>query len=201
MGWGGRGTDFMAVRWIWPAMHRQSPRMLDRRFGSSPQVGCWLTNRRSCRWAYQQVRIIGVPADSRVALAMVSADYRLKRMSMGLDAAAGVGSAVGQGLAFNRVWFEPAYRPVGISEDGLSYHIAGPRLKVLAGVQEFTAQGATPSAAAFAKRFSEKMDETAGRVPAIADLQNLADLFLVATLIKQDGLAAEVVMHGLFRGS
>ncbi len=157
-----------------------------RRYGAAPRGV--LAEQLKNALGPQQVRIIGVPADSRVALAMVTADYRLKRMSMGLDPAAGVGNAVGQALAVNRVWFEPAYQPLGVSADGLSYHLAGPRLKVLAGAQEFTAKDATPAAAAFAKRFSDRMEETAGRVSVIADLQNLADLFLVATLIRQDGL-------------
>ena len=81
----------------------------------------------------QQVRILGVPGDSRVALAMVSADYRLKRIAMGAEKIAGVGDAVSSGVAANRVWFEPAYDPLQVSPDGLSFGISGPRLKVLAG--------------------------------------------------------------------
>jgi hypothetical protein len=137
----------------------------------------------------QQVRILGVPEDSRLALAMVAADYRLKRMCIGLDAVPGVGNALGAGLASNRLWFEPAYEPLGVSADGLSYHLAGPRLKVLAGPQEFKPDGATPAAAAFAKRFSEKMPEAAARIDALADLQNVADVFMVAALIRHDRLA------------
>lgn len=136
-----------------------------------------------------KVRVLGVPADSRVALAMVSADYRLKRMCIGLDPVPGVGNALGSALAASRVWFEPAYAPLAVADDGLSYQFAGPRLRVEAGPQEFKKEGATPEAAAFAKRFSEKVPVAADKLPEIADLQNLADLFLVAALIKQDALA------------
>ncbi|HVT80711.1 MAG TPA: DUF1598 domain-containing protein [Phycisphaerae bacterium] len=137
----------------------------------------------------QQVRILGIPGDSRLALAMVTADYRLKRTAMGAESLPGVGNAVSTGVATNRVWFEPAYDAVAVSDDGLSYQIAGPRLKVLAGRIDFDTKDATPAATAFAKRFSEKIPDAAMRIIEYADLQNVTDLFLVAALIKQDNLA------------
>ena len=108
---------------------------------------------------------------------MVTADYRLKRTAMGAETLPGVGNAVSAGIATNRVWFEPAYDSLGISEDGLSYQIAGPRLKVLAGRIDFDTKDATPAATAFAKRFSDKMPDAAARVIEYADLQNVTDLF------------------------
>lgn len=137
----------------------------------------------------QIVRVLGVPSDSRVALAMVTADYRLKRAAMGAESLAGIGNAVSSGLAANRVWFEPSYEPLGVSEDGLSYQLAGPRLKVLAGAHDFEAKGATPAAVAFAKRFTDKMPDVSTRITEYADLQNVTDLFLAAALIRQDDLA------------
>jgi hypothetical protein len=138
----------------------------------------------------QTVRILGVPEDSRLALAMVAADYRLKRICIGAEGVPGVGTGVSSTLATSRVWLEPAYDPLGVSEDGLNYQLSGPRLKVKAGAQQFNEKSAvTPAATAFAKRFSDKMNEVAPRIDALADLQNIADLFLVAVLIKHDGLA------------
>ncbi len=136
----------------------------------------------------QVVRVLGVPADSRAALVMVTADYRLKRMAMGAEDLPGVGNALSSGIAANRVWFEPAYDPLAVSADGLSYGISGPRLKVLAGAQEFAQGGATTAASAFAHRISQKMPDVAARLPAVADMQNLTDLFLLASLIEHDHL-------------
>jgi hypothetical protein len=159
---------------------------IGQRFGNAPRGQ--LAEELKKALGPQQVRILGVPADTRVAFAMVSADYHLKRMCIGIDPVPTVGNALGSGLASNRLWFEPAYEPLGVSPDGLSYHLAGPRLKVEAGPQDFVKQGATPAATAFAKRFSDKMPAVAAQVAAIADLQNLADEFMVAALIRKDGL-------------
>jgi hypothetical protein len=138
----------------------------------------------------QTVRILGVPEDSRLALAMVAADYRLKRICIGAEVIPAIGTGVSSSLATSRVWFEPAYDALAVSGDGLSYHFSGPRLKVKAGAQQFNDKSAvTPAATAFAKRFSDKMNDVAPRLDAVADLQNVADLFLVAVLIKHDKLA------------
>lgn len=154
----------------------------------------------------QTVRILGVPDDSRLALAMVAADYRLKRICIGAEVIPAIGSGVSSTLATSRVWFEPAYDPLAVSEDGLSYRFTGPRLKVKAGAQQFNDKSAvTPAATAFAKRFSDRMAEVAPRLDAIADLQNIADLFLIAVLLKNDkladraGLNLEWILSGPYR--
>ena len=138
----------------------------------------------------QIVRVVGVPDNSRIALSMLAADYRLKRMAMGVEAppAPGVGSGLGSGAAANRLWFTAQYDPLLVSEDSLSYELRGPRLSVDAGAQLFEARGASESALRFAKNFSDKMPAIAARVDAIADLQNVTDLLVVAALINRDHL-------------
>jgi hypothetical protein len=137
----------------------------------------------------QEVKLFGVPADSRVALVMVAADYRLKRMAMGIEPLpAGVGTALGTEAAMARLWFEPRYDPLRVSADGGRYEIRGPRLAVQAGAHVFEAGGAGPAQTAFAARLSAKMTEVAPRVDAVADLQNVTDCFLVAAVLRRDGL-------------
>jgi hypothetical protein len=136
----------------------------------------------------QQVRIFGVAPDSRAALVMLAADYRLKRISMGLESFPAVGNAMGAQEAMARLWFEPAYEPLRVTADGTGYEFRGPRLKVLAGAQVFAAGGAGPAQVQFAAKFSAKVDDIAAKVDAVADLQNVTDCFMVAALLRQDGL-------------
>jgi hypothetical protein len=139
----------------------------------------------------QQVRVIGTADDTRLALAMVAADYKLKRFTMGLEITPveGVGNAVDDSRAAGcRFWFEPLYEPLSVSADGNSYAIRGPRLQVKAGAQSFDTKGVTAKAKLFAGQFSAKIPELVKVEPALADLQNIADLAVLAALVRQDHL-------------
>ena len=141
----------------------------------------------------QRVSIFGMPGaeDTRLAFVTLAADYRLKRMCLGADPVpvAGVGSAVDNSRAAgNRFWFEAKYEPLLVSQSGDAFELRGQRLMLKAGELQFDEKGATETAKAFAKKFTEKFGALATVVPEYADLQNVADLALVATLIRKDGL-------------
>ena len=141
----------------------------------------------------QEVKLYGVPEDSRIALAMVAADYRLKRMCMGLEPTmpVGIGNALGNANAMPRFWFEPAYDPLLVSADQTAYEFRGPRLKVLLGAQAFDPAPAAATNDAqkrFTDSLSAKIPEVAARIDAVADLQNITDCFLLAALIQEDQL-------------
>jgi hypothetical protein len=141
----------------------------------------------------QRVSVFGMGGaeETRVAFVTLAADYRLKRMCLGVDPVpvAGVGSAVDNSRAAgNRFWFEANYTPLLVSQSGDAYEVRGQRLMLKAGELQFDEKGATETAKAFAKRFTEKFAVLATVVPEFADLQNVADLALVATLIRKDGL-------------
>ena len=139
----------------------------------------------------QKVSVFGMPADTRLAFVTLAADFRLKRMCLGVDPVPvpGVGSAVDNSRAAgNRFWFEANYAPLLVSQSGDAYEIRGQRLMLKAGQLQFDEKGATETAKAFARRFTEKFPAIATVVPEYADLQNVADLALVATLIRKDGL-------------
>lgn len=139
----------------------------------------------------QTVRLFGVPADSRMALSMVMADYRLKRMTLGDEPVpvAGVGHAMDNSrAAASRVWFEPSYNGLLASADGLSFELRGQRLKLLAGELSFDSRGATPKAKAYAQKFTTALPKIAQQVPEYADLQNIVDIAVVAALIHTEGL-------------
>jgi hypothetical protein len=143
----------------------------------------------------QKVSVFGTPADTRLAFVLVAADYKLKRFAMGLEpAAAGApGIAIGNAVddtrpAMNRFWFETSYEPMLVSADGDSYEFRGPRLQVKAGAFSFDPRGATDKAMAFAKKFTDKVPALAVAEPLVAELQNVADLSLLAALVRNDRL-------------
>jgi hypothetical protein len=116
-------------------------------------------------------------------------------MAMGLEPAVAGAPGVGIGhavdntrSAMNRFWFETSYEPLRVAPDGNAYEIRGQRLQVLAGAFSFDPRGATDKALAFAKKFTDRMPAVAVAEPLIAELQNVADLSLMASLIRHDRL-------------
>jgi hypothetical protein len=139
----------------------------------------------------QQVRLFGVPADTRLAFVTIAADYKLKRLMLGLDPmpVPGVGLAVDNSrAAANRFWFELNYAPLLVSPDGDAYELRGQRLLIKPGAFSTDTKGATESTKAFAKNFTAKIPQLATVVPLFADLQNIADLSVVSALIDKDRL-------------
>jgi hypothetical protein len=143
----------------------------------------------------QKVRIFGTPADTRFAFACVAADYELKRYGLGLaqSPVPNIGNGVDNTRsAANKFWFELKFDPILVSPDGLAYGLRGPRLGVKAGGFDFDPRGATEKAVAFAKRMDQNVEALAAAQPLFSDLQNLADLTVVAALIDRDRLAHKV---------
>jgi hypothetical protein len=143
----------------------------------------------------QKVSVFGTAADTRLAFVLVAADYKLKRFAMGLEPAAagapgiGIGHAVDNTRsAMNRFWFETSYEPLRVAPDGNAYEIRGERVMVKAGGFVFDPRGATEKAMAFAKKFTDRVPALAVAEPLIAELQNVADLSLLASLIRHDGI-------------
>ena len=75
-----------------------------------------------------------------------------------------------------------------VSAEGNAYALRGPRLQLKCGAQWFDERGATEKAQRWSKAFSAKVPALAAAVPMFADLQNVADMTLLATLIRQDKL-------------
>jgi hypothetical protein len=139
----------------------------------------------------QQIQTFGAPPDSRLMFVTVAADYKLKRLFLGLDPipVPGVGLPVDNTrAAANRFWFELDYTPLLVSPEGDAYALRGQRLTLKAGAFSFDEKGATETSKRFAKNFSAKMPQLATVVPLFADLQNVADLSVIATLIRRDKL-------------
>lgn len=153
----------------------------------------------------QDVRVDGVPAETHFALSLIEADYRMKRISIGLEnpGVKGLKSHLAMigagGNTIQRWWFVPLYDAIYRSDDGLAYQFEGQRVQLLSQEEMSDAQGNRSAAAttrlstqAFAKQFTEKYPELADRSPIFAELQSLIDLAVLAALIQKERLDQQV---------
>ena len=154
---------------------------------------------------HQQVRVFGVPADSRFACKLVAADFRLKRVAMGFDRPPIKGllnymdlltrasrSAVRRQ---HRFWFVATHEGISRSPDGTAWQFTGPGLAVrTAGARSGARSGArdrdrdrkaSPVARRLATHLSEKFSELARHIPVFGELDNLVRL----------SVAAEIAVH------
>jgi hypothetical protein len=143
----------------------------------------------------QKVSVFGTAANTRLAFVMVAADYKMKRMAMGMDKppVPGLGNAVDSSRpAMDRFWFEPSYKPLLVSKDGNSYELRGDRLMLGAGGFAFADKPQTERATKWAQTFTQKLPAMAELVPVFSDLQNVADCAIFAALMQRDALDKKV---------
>jgi hypothetical protein len=153
----------------------------------------------------QQVTVGGVPGDSRFARVLVAADYRLKRVGMGLEPSgipelpsylSMVPPGSSSATTLPRFWLEADYEPISRDPDELAWRINGRRMKCLTENDLFDAKGARTAKAApdaTAKKWCDLMtthyDRLAGKQPVFAELVNCVDLAVVAALLHGRQLA------------
>ncbi|MGQ0636250.1 MAG: DUF1598 domain-containing protein [Planctomycetaceae bacterium] len=153
----------------------------------------------------QDVSVFGVPADSHFAQVLVDADFRIKRLSLGLGPPPLKGfkshlALVGPGESnMQRWWFAPLYEAFVASPDGLAYAFRGQRVQMLAQEELVSAGGRRMSAAfthvsskKFAQQFTDRYAELASAVPVYAELQNMFDLAVLAALFKKERLPERI---------
>jgi hypothetical protein len=153
----------------------------------------------------QRVTVGGVPGDSRFARVLVAADYRLKRVGMGLEPSgipelpsylSMVAPGSTSATALPRFWLEADYEPISRDPDELAWRINGRRMKCLTENDLVDAAGgrtAKAAADATAKKWCDLMttnyDRLAGKQPVFTELVNCVDLAVVAALVHGRQLA------------
>jgi hypothetical protein len=155
----------------------------------------------------QDVSIWGVDPASRVARVLVSADYHMKLIGMGLaEGVDGVPSYLASippggapPMTVLRWWFTLNYEAVTTSANGNAYELVGQGVKVLSENEMLAAQGrrvhtgqSEPLNRQFAERFTAHFVELADKHPIYAELRNVFDLALVMALVEHDHLAERV---------
>ncbi len=157
----------------------------------------------------QQVTVGGVPGDSRFARVLVAADYRLKRVGMGLESS-GIASLPSYlsmvppgspaAASLPRFWLEADYEPISRDPDELAWRINGRSMKCLTETDLFSADGtrtvgnaAKAAQNSPAEKWCDLMtahyDELAAKQPVFTELVNCVDLAVVAALIHGRQLA------------
>ena len=158
----------------------------------------------------QTIRLTGVPTDSRFSQVLVAADYKMKRLGMGHEAAPIDNFPSFMEMAYRakasktksapRFWMECNYQPIAKSEDGLVWQIRGTGVKTLTQEEMFDENGKKTGKKVkpnrFAKKWAdamtERFDELAAAEPAFQELRNIMDLSVVAAIIKSENLTDKV---------
>ena len=143
------------------------------------------------------VTTFGVPEDSRMALAMVEADYLMKRIATGIDSTGIRGMKSSLALAnpgdnmMRRWWFAADSQCLTHDEARCVWTLQGSRFTLLAQEELMDANGnlidsdsAKGSSSEFAQLFNRHIDQLVEQVPAFADLQNTFDLLITAAILR-----------------
>jgi hypothetical protein len=151
----------------------------------------------------QRVTVGGVPAGSRFARVLVAADYRMKRIGMGLEPSGvpGLPSYLSMvppgtttGATLPRFWLEASYDPIVRDPDELAWRIGDRRMKCLTesdvlardAAGQTIERGKAPAdkvAEKWCGAMAEHYDALAAKQPVFAELVNCIDLAVVAALI------------------
>jgi hypothetical protein len=161
----------------------------------------------------QDIEVYGLDPATRAAAVMVEADYRMKLVGMGLEEGTpGVLSYLDlieippggspPPMSVLRWWFTLDYDSLLTSEDRRAFAVRGQGLKVLSENELLTATGRRVHTGEsdelnrrFAQSFTTHFEALAAKYPVYAELRNLADLALVAALMREEGLAEKCGWH------
>ena len=156
----------------------------------------------------------GLDPQTRAARTLVEADYRMKLVGMGLEP--GVPGLISYmslikspptSITMLRWWFTLNYDSVQTSQDHLAFNIRGQGVKVQSENEHLTATGerihtgeSEPLNQQFVESFTKHFDELSAKYPVYAELRNICDLALAASLVREEGLADKVGWHMAYFG-
>jgi hypothetical protein len=152
----------------------------------------------------QQITVAGVPASSHFARILVAADYRMKRIGMGFDAAPqGVKlpsylqmvPVTSRAVSTPRWWMEPKFEAILKDAAGTAWELRDCSVQTLTEEDLFTARGErqhTGKSNGPAKRWADLMTKQypalAVAEPVFGELQNCMELAVVSALIVKERL-------------
>jgi hypothetical protein len=187
--------------------------------GQSPlkpgQLDNWLGQLRE-KLGQQEIDVYGIDPRTRAGLVMIEADYRMKLVGMGLEEGVpGVPSYLsmvqipaGQAappMDVLRWWFTLKYDGILTSADRNAFQLQGQGLQVLSENEMLTATGQRVHTGnsdelnrQFARNFTEHFRELEAKYPVYAELENLADLSLIAAILRSEELPEKAHWHMLF---
>jgi len=153
----------------------------------------------------QTISVTGLPDTSHFARVMVAADYRMKRIGLGVEPSPVRGlpgimelmRGTGRGMrnTLPRWWLTPDYQPLLRDGDGLTWELRGASVKAMtendfldaAGARRRTGR-ADPASQKWADLMTDHYDELAVADPVFGQLQNCMDMAIVAAIIAGNSL-------------
>lgn len=153
----------------------------------------------------QTIRVDGIPATTHAAMVMVSADYRMKRMGIGVDPVPGgvkietfiskVNPRKSGGNALFRWFFVPDYQSVVMTSDRTGMQLVGEGVKLVAEDEVVTSDGqrvvkagkVNPACRDFSASFTKEYPNLAKRSLVFAQLRSFVDMLVCAAHIQKEG--------------
>lgn len=157
----------------------------------------------------QNVTITGVPGGSDFARTMVAADYRMKRLAMGMDQSPVSGlpsylsmlsaGSTGVQSMTPRWWLAPNYEGLHKDHDGLAWELRGKGVKVMTEDSLIAANGDVTSntgktsakAQKWADLMTERYDALSSKIAVFGELRNIMDLAVFSAVIVKEDLAGK----------
>ena len=155
----------------------------------------------------QNVSLTGVPRDSHFSRVLLTADYNMKRLAMGIDKSPVrqlpsmlsiiARKRINLKHAAPRMWMECDYQPVAKTSDNDVWQISGKGVRVQTENTMADASGQkTVKKLKVAEDWAENMtkhyDALSASVPVFRDLRNLMDMSVIAAIIRNEHLISKV---------
>ncbi len=149
------------------------------------------------------VRVFGIAPESHAAAVLVEADYRMKRIAIGIEPspvplANYVERATGAGSGLVRYWFVPDYQRLQTDAARQSLEVLGRGVRLQTEQWTIAADGSIqapptgatsakvdPAAHGFCDDFTKRYDDIAARSPAFAELRTVVDLLVTAAFMRR----------------
>ena len=182
------------VQKIYSRMRAQGTRAVSRNLAKELEQAC----------GDQLVSLTGVPRDSHFSRVLLTADYKMKRLAMGLDQSPlrelpSMMSTIARKRinlksAAPRMWMECDYEPIAKNSDGNIWKIAGKGVRVQTENEVADAQGQRSAgkrlkvAEDWADNMTRHYDALSEKETVFRDLRNVMDMSVVAAIIRNEGL-------------
>ncbi len=151
------------------------------------------------------ISLTGVPKDTRFSQVLVAADYRMKRLAMGLakSKARNMPSVIEMAAKARnkmtgapRMWMECNYQSMATDQSRKVWELRGQGVRALTENAFHNKDGQVvvsgkenKFAARWADRLTDRFDEITETETIFGDLRNLMDLSVIAAVIEREGLA------------
>lgn len=178
-------------------------------FSSTGQFDPSLRTRIEEALGPQTVSLTGVPKDSHFSRVLLAADYKMKRLAMGLEPAPlrelpSIIETIGRNdvrlkRSAPRMWMECNYEPVAKDKDGTIWQLSGQGVRTQTEDTKFAADGSkvrTGSKMKIAENWANSMtdnyEQLSAKEPIFRELRNIMDLSVVAAIIRNEDLKGRV---------